>query len=210
MRLACCALIAVVCLGLVPVEGRAATITYPAPGVVQFDGSLGQGAEVVLIPFAIDGPSLFTVEFTAGFFPVLMLFGPVIDGSLPVFMHLDSDYQALLEIQTLDTNSINLTDPFPLLDGPGAQYLLAIAQSPNFYNPFTGVFEGAGDPNFLSDYPGCDGFVDASGACGNGSFSGTFGLQTVPEPAAVTLLVLGAAATILRRRRVERPSTPAG
>jgi hypothetical protein len=211
MRLARYVLFACLCLGLVPIDGSAATISIASsPGEVGFDGTLDAGNDVALVPFTIDSPSLFTVEFSAGFFPVLMLFGPVVTPSLPAFSHLGLTYQALLEIQTLDTNSISLTDPFPLAGASGTPYLLAITQSPNFYDPFSGFFEAANDPNFLSDFPDCAGFVDAAGLCGTGSFIGGIGLQTVPEPGTVSLLLLGAVASLVRRRWDARSPNPTG
>jgi hypothetical protein len=196
----------VVCLSLIPSPSEASIISIPlgspAPGANPFNGTFTADNDVALISFALNTTTLVTADVTsqfqtpAGFDPVLTLFGP------------GTDFMGGFDFMFDDT-----TGSIASLLGPGS-YLLAITQYSNFYVPFQNRFDFDAAVNgaftqALFDPTGslpCSSFVafdfnTLTPQCRTGSFDGTLNIPSAPEPAALALLALGAAAGVIRRRR---------
>ena len=189
-----------VCLGLMPARSEAAPITLT--------GTFTQDSDVVFAALTITETSELILDVTAGFMPIVTLFGPVTDPTQVLIQNGGVSYQWITDFTSFD-DSILLNPAWTLQgDSSGTQYLLALSQFPNYFDPipsagFPGGFAAVNDPDFLRrDFPECDGFVDAAGACGDGAYSAQFDAvsTSVPEPATLSLLALGGAALVARRR----------
>lgn len=203
----------VACLGLFPARSEAATITIPlgSPGfgTTTFNGTFTADNDVALISFGLSTTSLVTADITshlqtpAGFDPILTLFSPGTD-----FM---GGFDFLLE----DTAGL-----ISALLGPG-NYLLAITQYSNFYVPFQNRFDFDAAVNGAftkalfdsNDTLACDDFIafdfnTLTPVCRTGAFAGSLTVQSIPEPATLSLLAVGAAAIAVRRQRRKRSAKP--
>lgn len=183
-----------VCLGLIPSQAQAA--------MIGFNDTLASSNQIFFQPFTISGPTSLTGEVTAGFFPVLTLFGTD-DSATPEFLFGGDGlgYRWLTEFQTF-TNTITIDPPFELTLATGSRYLLALSQQPFLFSPATGMFESA-DPELTALIESCGGFLDANFECGDGTFAGslTIAETTIPEPGTLSLLAVGGAAAATRRRK---------
>jgi hypothetical protein len=193
-----------VCLGFLPAQTEAATISFGS------NPALISTTDVAFAPFTIDSSALLTGEITAGFLPVLTLFGPEADNTLPTFEHAGIQYQMLSELGSFDGTII--LDPAILLSGahPGTNYLLAISQEPVRFSIDLNAFETPADDFFAElTQLGCgSGFLHPVDiACGSGEFSASLTLESVPEPGALLLGAIAGAACAARRRlrRSRRP-----
>jgi hypothetical protein len=208
---------AVVCLGVMPARGEAASISIPLgtldPGSFSFGGTFSQDNDVALIAFEVADPSLVTIQMTsqlatpAGFDPTLTLFGPGSD-----FL---GAFDVIAEDSLLGSLQVTLAE--------GTSYLLAITQYNNLYlggglfeysdetlwpgGLFTEILFAVDDQGQPVDL-GCDRFVafnfdSGSAECRTGTFAGTLSVESlrdVPEPGTLSLLAIGGAALAARRR----------
>lgn len=185
-------------LALVPGRAQAAIITPLA-------GTLTAGTEIEsLHAFTLTGPGELTLLLSTDFFAVATLFGPIVLGAdgnaLPGEAIYLNKYH-FLEDDT-DFTTAGLFQAFPLTR-PG-DYLLTLTQVDNYFNDNApGGFERSGI-YFETEF-GCR-FLDEFGCTDLevGTYAGSLSLQTVPEPATVSLAVIGASALLSRRRVWQR------
>jgi hypothetical protein len=208
-----------VCVVLLPARSEAATISLGPldPGSTSLNGTLSVDNEVAFFSFSLSATSLITADMTSyfcqdpagcdpadlGFLPILTLFAGNEATSSSYLRDLTFGYPPIPSVEWLTL-------------GPGT-YLLAVTMYENYFDPSdptAGQFFYQDFPNFTTlifgEIAGCDGFVQPIGTdvldCRTGAFAGSLTVQgvSVPEPATLSLLALGAGGILLRRCRRRR------